>query len=129
MKTLRSQDWFKIADKDLKLAKILKDQLDFAYGVGFHCQQAVEKYLKGYLILKSGNYPKIHDLPLLLELCYHFEIGFKKFLHNCETLSNLYLEERYPLGEEKYSKQDVAQFIKLAEELVNFVKKIVKKTI
>lgn len=48
--TKRYKDWFDIAEKDLKSAKILF-QHDADYGiVCFHCQQAIEKYLKGYII-------------------------------------------------------------------------------
>lgn len=51
----RYKEWFAIAEKDLKSAKILFEH-DVDYGiVCFHCQQAIEKYLKGYLILKSGE--------------------------------------------------------------------------
>ncbi|MCK6630024.1 MAG: HEPN domain-containing protein [Anaerolineae bacterium] len=34
----------------------------------FHCQQAVEKYLKALLAVHNINYPKIHDVTVLAEL-------------------------------------------------------------
>jgi HEPN domain-containing protein len=34
----------------------------------FHSQQAVEKYLKSYLVENNISFPKIHDLPKLYEL-------------------------------------------------------------
>lgn len=34
----------------------------------FHCQQAVEKYLKALLAVHNVNYPKIHDVTVLAEL-------------------------------------------------------------
>jgi HEPN domain-containing protein len=36
--------------------------------VGFHCQQAVEKYLKAWLSDLAVNYPKTHNLQTLVEL-------------------------------------------------------------
>jgi hypothetical protein len=33
----------------------------------FHCQQAVEKYLKALLAVHNINYPKIHDVTVLAE--------------------------------------------------------------
>lgn len=34
----------------------------------FHCQQAVEKYLKALLAVHNVTYPKIHDVTVLAEL-------------------------------------------------------------
>jgi HEPN domain-containing protein len=36
--------------------------------IGFHCQQAVEKFLKAWLAQLGVNYPKTHNLQTLLEL-------------------------------------------------------------
>lgn len=38
----------------------------------FHCQQAVEKYLKALLAVHNINYPKIHDVTVLAELAEPF---------------------------------------------------------
>lgn len=38
----------------------------------FHCQQAVEKYLKALLAVHNVNYPKIHDVSELVELSAEF---------------------------------------------------------
>lgn len=44
------QDWFRIGDKELKRARNLLNLGDLE-GAGFNIQQAVEKYLKGYLLI------------------------------------------------------------------------------
>jgi HEPN domain-containing protein len=63
------RDLLALADKDHKAALILArapdPQMDAA---GFHLQQAVEKSLKAWLALKRIEYPKTHDLSLLLRL-------------------------------------------------------------
>jgi HEPN domain-containing protein len=38
------------------------------YIVAFHCQQAIEKYLKALLICHKIDFPKTHDLVKLLDL-------------------------------------------------------------
>jgi HEPN domain-containing protein len=38
----------------------------------FHCQQAVEKHLKALLAVHDVEYPKIHDVAELAELCREF---------------------------------------------------------
>ena len=59
----------KLAEKDYKAAQILAladdPQMDAA---GFHLQQAAEKALKAWLILKRIDYPRTHDLNPLLGL-------------------------------------------------------------
>ena len=39
----------------------------------YHCHQAVEKYLKGFLVFKNISFSKTHDLDYLLELCVKAE--------------------------------------------------------
>ena len=63
--------------------------------VCYHCQQAVEKYLKGLLVLREVSFPKTHDLRILLELAgKHSALR----IHPAEVLPlNRYLVEgRYP---------------------------------
>jgi len=48
----------------------------------FHCQQAVEKYLKALLAANNVTFPKIHDVVELAELCADF----------CPTLGELPFE-------------------------------------
>ena len=65
------QKWFKKADSDLKSLKILLSADDSeTYGtICYLAQQATEKYLKGFLLLKGVEPPKTHDLNHLLKLC------------------------------------------------------------
>ena len=66
-----SEDWFRIGNKELDRAKNLFNLSDLG-GAGFNIQQAVEKYLKGYLLSKGWKLKKIHDLePLLNEAIPH----------------------------------------------------------
>ena len=62
-----TQTWLNIADQDLAAAQGLLD-LDLYAPTIFHCQQAVEKYLKGIWAEThtDGVPPKVHDLVELL---------------------------------------------------------------
>ncbi|MCT8978554.1 HEPN domain-containing protein [Clostridium sp. CX1] len=51
--TLRYKDWIEKAERDIKSAKILKEHDCGNDVVAFHCQQAVEKSLKAYLITRG----------------------------------------------------------------------------
>lgn len=49
--SLYPKDWLAKAEQDLKRVEVLLEA-DDAPGAGFHLQQAMEKYLKGYLLYK-----------------------------------------------------------------------------
>ena len=44
------KEWISKAEKDIKTVEIMKEVEDITEIVCFHCQQAVEKYLKALLI-------------------------------------------------------------------------------
>ena len=58
-----TKEWFKKAEHDLLNAEIVlnsgKNQLPLDT-VCFHCQQAVEEYLKGFLVYHGVDFPKTH---------------------------------------------------------------------
>ncbi len=55
------------ADRDMGMADtLLQNGPQYYEGIGFHCQQAVEKYLKALLVASSLPAPFTHDLTKLL---------------------------------------------------------------
>ena len=61
--------WISKADEDYSIATgLLRRRRIPADGVCFHCQQSVEKYLKGFLQENMIRFNKTHDLLALLEL-------------------------------------------------------------
>lgn len=58
-----------LAMRDFKALGGMADTAVFDDGVfGFHAQQAVEKSIKAWLAILGAQYPKTHDLRLLLNL-------------------------------------------------------------
>ena len=58
-----AREWFKIAETDLSSAEFLQSMTPVPFEIiCYHCQQSVEKYLKGYLALKGEEIKKTHDL-------------------------------------------------------------------
>ena len=50
-----TREWIRKAENDYRTAKYLSEaDEDYAYGVTFHAQQAAEKYIKAFLVRKSG---------------------------------------------------------------------------
>ncbi|MDR1523443.1 MAG: HEPN domain-containing protein [Endomicrobium sp.] len=94
------KDWLKFADDDIKAANsILKDN---EYGDGyintgavvFHCQQAIEKYFKGFLIENGWELQKTHNLNFL----YNEILKIKDLSLDINFIKEIY--ERY----ERYEK-------------------------
>ena len=58
-----------LAEKDYRAALILaRAEVPEKDTAGFHLQQTVEKSLKAWLAAKGIDYPRTHDLSLLLGL-------------------------------------------------------------
>jgi len=62
-------DWFAQGDMDIQAADILLAQDGPLPVVAFHTQQAVEKYLKGFLISTGWPLRRIHDVEILVQEC------------------------------------------------------------
>jgi len=91
------KQWLNRADNDIKIVEhelsfpkteILKDI------VCFHCQQAVEKYLKSFLIYNKIEISKTHNIELLLMKCAEIDIEFNQI--DIKELSNFAVDIRYP---------------------------------
>lgn len=47
---------------------LLTESAAFPSVAAFHCQQAAEKYLKAFLTWHGVEFPKTHDIGVLLDL-------------------------------------------------------------
>ena len=92
----QAENWILLADKDLRAAEIiLKDEHPLTNITAFHCQQAIEKYLKAFLIEKDIPVIKTHDLIKLNDMVKeikHLNIDEKKLI----IINEVYIESRYP---------------------------------
>lgn len=120
--TLKYKDWFEMANKDLKGAKILYEyQGDYGL-VLFHLQQAVEKYFKGYLICETGILQDGHSLIKLCKKASAYNDGFRKFIKDCAFLNGYYIETRYPAEDPLIAEdEDVKDGLEFTEEIINFI--------
>jgi HEPN domain-containing protein len=90
-----ARDWLCKAESDLQSARLL------AAGPGpfdtgcFHCQQAVEKYLKGYLASRGQQFPFTHDLGRLAVLCDALDPTLKMATPGVIALTDYAVKLRY----------------------------------
>jgi HEPN domain-containing protein len=62
----------------------------------YHCEQAVEKYLKGYLQANDILPPRIHDLEKVCAMCSEIDIRFDTIVRECIYLTQFATQLRYP---------------------------------
>jgi len=95
----------------------------------FHCQQAAEKLLKGYLLAKNQEVPKIHFLDELLNLCVKSDSSFEDLREGCARLDDYYLPTRYPdalpgtLPEGLPEENDAVEAVAFTQKIEQFVLK------
>lgn len=118
--------WWWFAKEDLEMAKVLLNGRAHLGGVTFHCQQAVEKMLKG-TIQDSGRVPpRLHKLPRLLLACQRLDPACESLREPCRVLDRYYVPSRYPeaaagsgpLGLPGLA--EAAEAVRLAEEVWRF---------
>lgn len=88
--------WLDKALLDLQAARILMTWNGDAGNIAFHCQQAIEKALKGYLLFQTGRHFDGHNLTYLCRQAAAQDDSFAQWLHESAALNNLYIETRYP---------------------------------
>ena|ERR1039457_207472 len=108
-------EWITLADHDLDIAMLARDHLPEYYEIiAFHCQQAVEKYFKAFLIFLEIEPIKTHDLLYLLDL-----ISRQKQLpldvNKISQLQEYSVEIRYPNILIKISDNEIDNAILIAQ--------------
>lgn len=91
-------EWFAQGDLDIQAVEIILAQNGPLEIVAFHLQQAVEKYLKGFLLASGWSLRRIHDLEVLLQEAIARDTDFADFLPSCQRITEYYIETRYPMG-------------------------------
>lgn len=86
--------WLEFASEDLTVADLVLSQSIFRQAC-FHAQQAVEKALKGLLVVRSGTYPKSHSLEQLLLMNGVSDEERQAWRAACRRLDEYYLPTRY----------------------------------
>jgi len=94
----QASEWFERGNHDIETAQLLYDERGYTDSIAYHIQQALEKYLKGYLVLNGKRPPRIHELDALLANIGAFDKNFADFLGLCEKVSKYYIDDRYPPG-------------------------------
>ena len=116
------EQWLEKADHDLIAAKIIIDIQPLILDIAcFHCQQAVEKYLKTFLVFKKQDFPKTHNLDLLLKNCLGLNIAFASI--DLLNLEDFAVRTRYPHDSIIPTNEEAVRFYQLAVAVKTLVLK------
>jgi HEPN domain-containing protein len=77
------------------LRKLIGDPAISDETLGFHAQQAAEKLIKALLALGGHEYPRTHDLGLLLDLLASLDVQIPEALLTVEILTPFATVFRY----------------------------------
>ncbi|MGQ0662874.1 MAG: HEPN domain-containing protein [Pseudomonadota bacterium] len=99
---LEARRWFAVANEDLRVARACLTMDEPALGAAaYHCQQAVEKLMKGLLVAGARPFRKIHDLDELAEAATAVFPGLRPHLDACRPFTRWGTALRYPeIGDE-----------------------------
>lgn len=120
----QAEEWFVRGDHDLETAQLILDHEGHTHVLAAHIQQAVEKYLKGYLVLHGEKPPRVHDLDTLLNLAARFDGAlYAPFIDLCEKATRYYVEDRYPPGPPRtYPREQLKGDLDQARDLVRHIR-------
>jgi HEPN domain-containing protein len=111
------QQWLNRAHKDLVAGEmLLKGGFEDYENVGFHAQQAAEKYIKAFLVRHQIEFPKAHNIALLRQLVANVDPELAKSLAEADALTPYGVEFRYPGDLPSVSRDEGERAVRLAEE-------------
>jgi len=106
--------WIEKAEHDLIAAILIVEHQPLILDIAcFHCQQAVEKYLKTYLVFKKEEFPKTHNLDLLQQMCSNYEPAFAAI--DLKNMEDFAVRRRYPHDFIQPEFEETQDFIKITD--------------
>ena len=116
-----AKEWFNVAQMDLSSAEYLRSMKPVPVEIiCYHCQQAAEKSLKGFLAFHGEAIQKTHNLVLLNKLCLPFDLSFQSIENDCLTLTVYGVNVRYPFPIE-IENSDMVSALQSARRIGEFV--------
>lgn len=117
------RNWLFRANEDIAVINNLAaNNLEYYTStICFHSQQAVEKFLKAFLIFHDIDFPKTDDLDFLLLECK--KIDMVSFEIDLKSLTDFGVSIRYPDDFYIPGIKETQEYIKIAEEVNTSLKK------
>ena len=118
--------WLAKANEDLLvIEKLTEYEIIATSSVCFHCQQAVEKFLKAFLITNGVDIKKTHNIEYLLSECSDIDKEFAAI--DPKELSDFGVDARYPGDMYIPDKDETLEYKDIAFEIKDFVENKIDK--
>jgi HEPN domain-containing protein len=119
--------WFEKSADDLIAAKHVFDNVHpkLIEIACYHCQQTVEKAIKGFLQYHDIKPPHTHNLTMLCQMCSEIDTSFQNIQDICSTLSTYATTTRYPDDDIEITEENARFAIKKAETIFTFCANLV----
>lgn len=115
-------DWFYLAADRLRAADVVWSAEGLtASGVEL-LQEAVERYLKGFLIAKGWRLAKIHDLVTLAAQAATYDPRFDSYRAFAQELTDDFFAQHYPGADWQLIGQNYEDLRRQAGEIVSLIK-------
>ena len=122
--------WLLKSHSDLHTAMQIGSLPDGHLDAGiYHCQQSVEKAIKGYLLFREVTFEKTHDLRKLIRQAEALDGQFQQFREAAAILTPYAVAYRYP-DEAAFiepSREEFEEALKQAKAIYDFVLSLLPK--
>jgi HEPN domain-containing protein len=119
-----TEQWVEKAEHDLIAAEYtltLKKNCPLDT-ICFHAQQCAEKYLKALLISRSVDFPKTHDLRVLMQRIPR-DLDLRLSIREVLPLNRYTIEARYPGEWEPITRKEAEKAVAIARKVRQAVRK------
>jgi len=114
------ESWLEKAGHDLISAqRLLEIEPMILDNACFHCQQAIEKYLKAYLIFKGRDIERTHNIIFLLSECANFDPVFATI--DPMNINAYAVQGRYPDSNIMPTSEEAQSYYQLALQIKKVV--------
>lgn len=117
-------EWMRRSANDLRAAALDIDaDMALLEDAVFHCQQAVEKSLKGFLIWGTWRPRKTHDIAELAELVRERDPDLGDLARRAAMLTDYAWCYRYPTDVDEPTREEAIEALELARAVVEAVER------
>ena len=116
------RSWLIKANRDILSAhELASAQMPLLDTAAYHCQQAAEKAIKGYLLFYDVRFEKSHDIVLLITQAVDIDASFSGFFDAARLLTPLAVEFRYPGDYIEPEFEEFQEAYEAAQALYSFI--------
>lgn len=121
------EEWLRRAKSNLAKAKQPKPKEAYWEDLCFDAQQAAEKAIKGALVFRGVDFPRIHDLAELMTLLKHSDQEIPDELWETDDLTEYATETSCARMAEPVTEDEYRKAVALAEQVVGWAEKMLSE--